>query len=120
VIVNLSEDAGSVVLNALVPMMGSGWLELLSSDGKVLVVMPLSNPAAEEAIDGEIEFNKIGEGKVVLAGQAKVGRIVAADGGEVLSVDVGDEKSNAVIKLTTTKFWAGGVVWIDSFRLRMP
>jgi len=42
------------------------------------------------------------------------------DGGEVLSVDIGDEKSNAVIKLDTTKFRAGGTVRIDSFRLSMP
>src|SRR5262249_59797522 len=101
-------------------MTGGGSLELFSSDGKVLVVLALSNPAAEGAIGGEIEFNKIGDGTVVLTGQAKVGRIVAVDGGEVLSVDIGDENSNAVIKLDTTKFRAGGTVRIDSFRLSMP
>ena len=119
-IVNLSEDAGNATLNALVPMMGGGRLELLTSDGKVLVVLPLSDPAAERAIGGELEFNQIGESNAILMGHAKVGRIVGPDGTDVLSVDVGDEKSNAVIKLTTTKLYRGGRVQITSFRLRMP
>jgi hypothetical protein len=42
-----------------------------------------------------------------LAGQAKTARIVASDGSEVFSCDVGDEKSDAAVR-------------INSFRLAMP
>jgi len=120
VIVNLSEASSNAVLDTLVPAMSGGRLELLSSDGTVLVVLPLSNPAAQEAINGEIEFNQIGDGVAIGTGRAKVGRIVGPDGSDVLSVDVGTETSNAVIKLNTTQFYPGGSVRIDSFRLSMP
>ena len=70
--------------------MDGGSIELLSGDGKALAVLKLSNPAAKDAAGGEFEFNKIAEGDAVLAGQAKFARVVASDGSEIFSCDVGD------------------------------
>ena len=119
-IVNLSEAASNTMLNAIAGMMDGGSIELLSGDGKALAVLKLSNPAAKDAAGGKFEFNKIAEGDAVLAGQAKFARVVASDGSEVFSCDVGGRDSNAVIKLGTTQISAGAPVRLDSFRLSMP
>jgi hypothetical protein len=66
------------------------------ADGRVIAVLKLSDPAAHAAVAGELEFNRI------------------------FVCDVGDKNSDAVIKLNTTKFFAGGPVRIDRFRLAMP
>jgi hypothetical protein len=42
------------------------------------------------------------------------------DGNEILSCDVGDETSDAVIRLNTTSIYRGGPVRIRSFTLAMP
>ena len=47
-------------------------------------------------------------------------RVLTRTGAEVLSCDVGDRNSDAVIKLTTTTITAGGPVRLDSFQLSMP
>ena len=119
-IVNLSEAASNTMLNAIAGMMDGGSIELLSGDGKALAVLKLSNPAAKDAAGGEFEFNKIAEGDAVLAGQAKFARVVASDGSEVFSCDVGTVDSDAVIKLGTTQISVGAPVRLDSFRLAMP
>jgi hypothetical protein len=119
-IVNLSEAASNTMLNAIAGMMDGGSIELLSGDGKALAVLKLSNPAAKDAAGGEFEFNKIAEGDAVLAGQAKFARVVASDGSEVFSCDVGTVDSDAVIKLGTTQISVGAPVRLDSFRLSMP
>jgi hypothetical protein len=61
--------------------------------------LKLSNPAAQTASGGELEFNRIAEGDAVATGRGKFARVIASDGGEVYWCDVGDEKSDAVIKL---------------------
>jgi hypothetical protein len=100
--------------------MDGGTIELMS-DQRVLAVLKLSSPAAMAAVDGEIEFNEIVEEDAALAqGNAVSARIVAADGSAVLSCDVGDENSDAVVKLNTTKIYRGGPVRLTSFRLVMP
>ena len=119
-IVNLSEAASNTMLNAIAGMMDGGSIELLSGDGKALAVLKLSNPAAKDAAGGEFEFNKIAEGDAVLAGQAKFARVVASDGSEVFSCDLGTVDSDAVIKLGTTQISVGAPVRLDSFRLAMP
>jgi hypothetical protein len=119
-IVNLSEAASNTMLNAIAGMMDGGSIELLSGDGKALAVLKLSNPAAKDAAGGEFEFNKIAEGDAVLAGQAKFARVVASDGSEIFSCDVGDENNDAVVKLGPTQINRGAPVRIDSFRLAMP
>lgn len=119
-IVNLSEAASNTMLNAIAGMMDGGSIELLSGDGKALAVLKLSNPAAKDAAGGEFEFNKIAEGDAVLAGQAKFARVVASDGSEVFSCDVGTVDSDAVIKLATTQITRGAPVRLNSFRLSMP
>jgi hypothetical protein len=97
VIVNLSETAGNVVLNSLSGLMDGGSIELLSNQGEVLAVLKLSDPAAQDAIGGELELNKIAEEDAALAqGNAISARVVASDGSEVFSCDVGDENSDAV------------------------
>ena len=47
-------------------------------------------------------------------------RILAADGNEVFTCDVGDESSDATIKLTPVEITPGAPVRINSFRLGMP
>jgi hypothetical protein len=120
VILNLSEAATSAMLNALAETMNGGSIELLSDTG-TLAVLPLSNPAAQEAIGGELVFNRIAEEDAAVAqGNATGARIVAADGSQIFSCDVGDENSDAVIKLNTTRIFRNSPVRLHSFRLVMP
>ena len=55
------------------------------------------------------------------SGEAKFGRVVAANGTEVLiAVDVGDEDSDATLKLNVTDINRGGAVRLQSFKLVLP
>lgn len=119
-LVELSETASNLMLNALSTLMDGGSIELLS-DSKVLAMLKLSSPATMSAAGGELEFNAIAEEDAALAqGTATSARIVGPDGSEILSCDVGDENSDAVIKLNTTKIYRGGPIRLRSFRLVMP
>jgi hypothetical protein len=116
----LSEAASGAMLDALARMMNGGSIELLSDTG-TLAVLPLSNPAAQEAIGGVLVFNRIAEEDAAVAqGNATAARITAADGSLVFSCDVGDETSTAVIKLNTTRIFRNSPVRLQSFRLVMP
>ena len=116
-----SEIAGNAMLDALAQLMDGGSIELLSDTQRVLAVMKLSNPAAKDAIGGELEFNKIAEEDAAPAqGTAMSARIMAADGSEYSPAMSGDEGSDAVIKLNTIKIFRGGPVRLKSFRLVMP
>jgi hypothetical protein len=120
VIVELSEFASNAVLDMLATLMDGGSIELMS-DQRVLAVLRLATPATMPAADGELEFNDIAEEDAALAqGNATTARILTAGGNEVLACDVGDEDSDAVIKLNTTKIFRGGPVRLKSFRLVMP
>ena len=119
-IVNISEDGANAALDTLGNMMNGGAIELLTGNGGVLATLRLSDPAAQEAFGGELEFNEIAEGEAALTGQAASARVVGSDGSEVFSCDVGDLQSDAVIKLGTTQISAGTPVRLDSFRLAMP
>jgi hypothetical protein len=120
-IINLSENAGNTMLDALATMMDGGSIELLSDTQRILAVMKLSNPAAKDAIGGELEFNKITEeDSAPFQGTAMTARIMAANGSEVFTCDVGEESSDAVVKLNTIKIFRGGPVRIKSFRLKVP
>lgn len=117
----LSEAAGNAMLNTLGGMMDGGRIELLSADEQVLAVLKLSTPATRIADDGQIVFNEIAEEDAALGrGNAQVARVVGPDGGEVFSCDVGDENSDAVVKLNTTSIFRNGPVRIRSFVLAMP
>jgi hypothetical protein len=119
--IELSETAGNAMLDSLSILMDGGSIELLSDTQRILAVMKLGNPAAKEAIAGELEFNTIAEEESAPAqGTAQTARIMAANGSEVFSCDVGDESSDAVIKLNTIKIFRGGPVRLKSFRLVMP
>jgi hypothetical protein len=120
VIVNISEDGANAALDTIGAMMNSGAVELLTANGGVIVALQLSSPAAMPATGGELEFNKIAEADAALTGQAIFARVVAADGSEIFSCDVGTLDSDAVIKLGTTSIAAGSPVRLDSFRLSMP
>ena len=120
-IVNLSEAASNAMLDMLTSLMDGGSIELLSVAGNVLAVLKLSDPAPGAAVDGAIDLNPIGEEDAALArGQAATARILATDGNEIFSCDVGDENSDAVIRLNTTSIYRGGPVRIRSFTLAMP
>jgi hypothetical protein len=121
VIIELSELAANVVLDALADIMHGGRIELRSEANSVLAVLKLSDPVAQEAVAGILEFNKIAEEDAALRqGEANSAQIIGADGERVLSCDVGDEDSDAVIKLNTTKIYRGGPVRLKSFYLIMP
>jgi len=118
--ITLSETASNAMLDSLASLMDGGSIELRSDD-RVLAVLRLSSPVAEPAIDGELEFNDIDEEDAALAnGIATSARIVAADGSEIFSCDVGDADSDAVVTLNTTRIARGGPVRLQSFRLVMP
>jgi len=117
----LSEIAGNAVLDTLARMMDAGRIELMSDAQRVIAVLQLSNPAAMPAEGGGLEFNPIAEEDAALAqGTVTTARIIGNSGGEVFSCDVGDENSDAVIRLNTTKIFRGGPVRLTSFRLAMP
>jgi hypothetical protein len=119
VIIKISDAAANAMLDVLAGIMDGGRIEL-SDNGKVLAVLKLSNPAANDAVGGEVLFNRIAEEDAALAqGVASSARVLAADGSEVLSCDVGDENSDAVIKLNTTRIYRNGPVRLASFRLGM-
>jgi len=118
--ITLSETASNAMLEALASLMDGGSIEL-RSDERVLAVLKLADPVAEPAIDGELEFREIEEEDAALAnGTATSARIIAADGSEIFSCDVGDADSDAVVTLNTTKIYRGGPVRLQSFRLVMP
>jgi hypothetical protein len=119
--VELSEIASNAMLDALAALMDGGSIELQTDDGKALAVLRLSNPAAEPAGNFELELNDIAEEDAALTqGIATIARIIRPDGNDVLKCDVGDENSDAVIKLNTTKIFRGGPVRLKSFRLVLP
>jgi hypothetical protein len=117
--IELSKAAADAILDVLGGMMDGGTIEL-QSDQRVLAVLKLADPAALPAVDGELEFNEITEGKSRATGAAIVARILGSDGNEILSCDVGDETSEAVVKLNTTFIARGGPVQLVSFVLVMP
>jgi len=118
---NLSDDARNVMLDALAKTMDGGSIEILSDTQRVLAELLLSSPAGAPAVDGVLELNPITEEPVAPAtGTATVARVLTRTGAEVLSCDVGDRNSDAVIKLTTATITAGGPVRLDSFQLSMP
>jgi hypothetical protein len=120
-VINLSEAAGNATLDTLSALMDGGSIELLSDAERLLVVMNLSDPAAGPAADRMLVIDNIAEGTALGQGNAASARIVATDGSEVLSCDVGDENSDAVVKLTgTTMIYRGQPVRLHSFRLVMP
>jgi hypothetical protein len=121
VIVELSDQASSHMLDVLSGLMDGGSIELLSDDRRRLAVLRLSSPATGGASGGEVIFNKISEEDAALAqGNASRARVLASDGSEIFHCDVGDENSDAVIKLNTTSIFRGGPVRLNSFKLVMP
>lgn len=119
--INLSEAASNATLDTLSALMDGGSIELLSDTDRLLVVMRLSNPAAGPAADRMLILDSIAEGIALGQGNASSARIVAMDGSAVLSCDVGDENSAAVIKLIgTTMIYRGQPVRLHSFGLVMP
>ena len=119
--IELSEAASNAALDTLSALMDGGSIELLSGTDRLLVVMKLSDPAAGPAADRMLILESISEGIALGQGSASSARILASDGNEVLSCDVGDENSDAVIKLTgTTMIYRGQPVRLHSFRLVMP
>jgi hypothetical protein len=119
-IIDLAFSASDAMLNALARELDGGAIELLGSTGQVLATLRLSTPVAPAASGGELKFDRIAQDIAANSGNATSARIVGAFGGEVLICDVGDEDSDAVIKLTPQHITRGAPVKIDSFRLLMP
>jgi hypothetical protein len=70
--------------------MGGGRIVVLADAGSVLAVMTLSNPAAFAADRGTLEFRIITQEDAALSGGNSIAaQIIAADGIEILSCDVG-------------------------------
>jgi hypothetical protein len=121
VIIELSESASNAMLDVLGGLMDGGRIELLSPASNVLAELQLGNPAAGAAAGGEIELNSISEEDAAMArGLATTARILSVDGGEILRCDIGDENSDAVIRLNSTQIYRNSPVRIVSFKLVMP
>jgi hypothetical protein len=118
VIIEPPEAATRAMLNVLGGLLNNGVIEMLSLDGKLITELRLSNPATSNAADGELHFRKISEGIAVLSGEIGSARLVGASGSLVLLCDVGDENSDAVIKLNVTRVDRGAGVRLNSFVLR--
>lgn len=118
--IELSQETSNAMLDVLAAMMDGGSIEFLSADGRVLAVLKLGNPVAQQAFGGELEFNQIAERDAALTGRADLARIVGVNGSEVFSCDVGDENSDAVVKLNPVQITRGAPVQLRSFRLVMP
>src|SRR5262245_40569581 len=118
-VINLSPAAADPALNTIATLAAGGSLELLSDEGGLLAALSIPAPAAEAAVDGEIEFREI-KGEAVSAGRARAGRIVAPGGDELITFDVGDAKSNAMLKFPSAQLAPGDPIAIKSFRLVMP
>jgi hypothetical protein len=117
-ILDVSAALNDAMLGAVSNMIGDGTLELLSSESTLLVTLGLSDPGG--AVDGELVF-KVAPGVAVASGEAKSARVLAADGTQAFVCDVGDENSDAVVKLSPdTQIKRGVNVQLDSFRLVMP
>ena len=115
--IRLSEVASSAMLDTLSSLLDGGSIELLTSEGDVLAVLKLSDPASE-VFGPELVFNRIAEEDAALAqGNAEEARVAGADGQPLFGCDVGDVNSDAVIKLNTTRIFRGGPVRLSSFRL---
>lgn len=120
-ILNLSDDAGNIMLDALGQFMNGGSIEILTDGQRLLAVLKLSTPAAMPAVNGALELNEISEEPAAPnAGVAAFARILAKNGSEVFSCDVGDLGSDAVIKLGTTTIPLGAPVRLRDFKLSMP
>lgn len=119
-IVELSDRAKNAMMNTLSDMLDGGRIEILSSDKRKLAELQLSNPATKPSRAGEIEFNTIKEEDSALAlGNAAWARISGKDG-EVLTVDVGDQQSDAVLKMNTVNVYPNGPIRIKSLKLALP
>jgi hypothetical protein len=120
VILELSYSSSNAMLDALAREMDGGSIELLGSTGQVLATLYLSDPAALKATGGQLTLGNIAEDIAPSSGLATSGRVIGANGGEVLACDVGDAESDAMIKLTPQLITRGAPVRIDSFKLQMP
>lgn|SRR5215475_16149804 len=119
--IELSPTAADAMLDVLGRMMDGGSIELMADNGRLIAELNLSSPATLAAVDGELEFNPIAiEDAAIAAGNITSARILGVLGDEVFSCDVGDESSEAVIKLHTTKIYRGAPIRLESFRLTIP
>lgn len=119
-ILQLSEQAGNAVLNSLGALLNGGTIEVLTNDGKLIAALRLSNPATQPAVESELVFARIGEDVAAVGGKAATARLVSSSGQEIAVVDVGDENSDAVIRLNTITIARGSPVQLGSFKLAMP
>ena len=100
---------------------GSGRIELLAADGRVLAVLHFADPSAPPAKGATLTFHPIHEdGSARATGTATKARITDSDGDEVFRCDVTDLKGDGVIKLNTTSIVAGGPVRLTSFTMVVP
>ena len=120
--IELSPTAADAMLDVLSQLMDGGNIELMADNGRVLAVLQLSSPAAMPAVDGVLDFQYIiGEDAALGTGDITTARIFGPTGDQIFSCDVGDDASDAVIKLIgTTKIYRGQKIGLDSFRLAMP
>jgi hypothetical protein len=119
-IIDLSFSSSEAMLDALARKMDGGRIELLGSTGQVLAVLKLSTPSALAASGGQLKLGHIAEDLAPATGLCTSARVLGSNGSEVLLCDVGDENSDATIKLTPQLITRGAPVRIDSFKLAMP
>lgn len=100
---------------------GPGRIELLSANGRVLAVLPFSDPCAPPAKNATLIFHPIKEDSSARAtGKASKARITDAYGDIVFVCDVTDLNGDGAIKLNTISIVAGGPVRLTSFTMSVP
>lgn len=91
------------------------------SGNTLLGTLTFSKPAAPAPADGTLAFATITEDSSADASdKATFARLQDSNGGLVGDFDVGDEKSDAVIKLNSTNIAEGGPIRITAFTISLP
>jgi hypothetical protein len=125
VILRLSENASDAVVQVIASLIdagrGSGIIELLDRNARVLASLRFSRPSSAAPNNGVLKFLPINEDPSAKdSGLAVMARVLDDDRNLVFECDVSDKQGDGVIKLNTNQIVAGGPVRIGSFTLMMP
>lgn len=88
--------------------------------GSMLAEVKFNKPAFKTGADGGLHAESVPLGRAARDGKAKWAQIVDGAGSTVLAFDVGDSKSDAVLRLNTVDVAAGGLLQIETFSLVWP
>lgn len=91
-----------------------------SPSKSMLAELKFNKPAFKTGMDGGLSADALSLGRAVRDGKARWAEIVDGVGSVILACDVGDSKSDAVLRLNTVNVAAGGLVQIETCSLMWP